>query len=276
MMKNSTINNTTRPFPALVKAIRRIHYPLVHLLLKTGVTFPQLAELIKGVYIDVADKKFRIEGKKQTQSRLSFLTGIHRKDVKRLHLSSKDLQEPENISAGVKLVARWTNDARFQDDEGKPLALPIKAESSPCFEELVQSVFKQDIRPRVILDEWLSLKVVKMFDKKITLCADAFIPREGLDEKAYFVGLNVADHLNAASQNLLNDKPEFFERCVYYEDLSDESIQELNKMLEIEGMKILKKINKRASQLKAKDVQKDGSKQRINIGLYLYHEENDH
>ena len=263
------------PFPALIKAVKNILYPFVHLLMRTGIPFPKLAELLKEVYIEVADKQFRLNEKKQTQTRLSFLTGIHRKDVKRLQNSKRDSEEPENISVGVKLISKWMNEARFLNDAGEPLLLPLKAlkdSNNPSFEELVKTICKQDIRSRVVLDEWLNLGIVKLRDAKVKLISDAYIPKESQNEKAFFLGHNISDHLNAASQNLLNDSPEFFERCVYYDDLSDESIAELQKMVKKNGMDLLKKLNKRASLLKQQDMLKEGSKQRINMGLYAYHQ----
>ena len=280
MDKKSKQASVIQPFPAMLRAVRRILYPLVHLLLKTGMTFPQVAELLKEVFIEVADKEFRLDNKKQTQTRLSFLTGVHRKDVKRLHNVARDWEEPENVSVGVRLVAKWRREPYYQDDEGRPLKLPLKgkeADSKPSFEELVESVCRQDIRPRVILDEWLNLGIVVLDDeKKVQLVTEAFIPRDGLNEKAFFVGHNVADHLSAASLNLLNDTPEFFERCVYYDDLSYESIAELQEMVAEQGMETLKALDKRAMELKIGDMAREKTEQgtqRVNIGLYFYHED---
>lgn len=273
--KKNTIT-LVKPFPALTRAVKRIMYPMVHLLLKTGMTFPQFSELLKEIYIDVADNEFQIDNKTQTQTRLSFLTGIHRKDIKRLHNSERGFHEPDNVSVGVKLVSKWLNTERYLDKKGKPLLLPLKAKNDPSFEELVGSVCKQDIRASVILEEWLNLGIVSITTndnsiKHVQLCAEAFIPTEGLNEKAFFVGHNIADHLSAASHNLLSDFPKFFERCVYYDDLSKESIDELQIMVEELGMETLKKINGRAAQLKMNDMAKAEAKQRFNIGLYFYH-----
>ncbi len=273
MTQKTDTNTLIKSFPALTKALRNILYPFVHLLLKTGVTFPQLTELLKEIYIDVADNDFRLGDKKQTQTRLSFLTGIHRKDIKRLHKLNREVDEPENVNVGVKLVSKWVKEPRYLDDKGDPLLLPLKSNDEPSFDELVKTVCKQDIRSSVILDEWLNLGVVKLKDAHVQLCIDAFIPKEGLNEKAFFMGHNIADHLNAASQNLLNDSPEFFERCVYYDGLSEASIAELQAIVEEQGMKTLKMINDRASKLKISDMPKGGVKQRINVGLYLYHED---
>ena len=280
MNHTKNIAALVEPFPALIKAVRRIMLPMVHLLLKTGITFPQFSELLKEIYIEVADKKFQLDKKKQTQTRLSFITGIHRKDVKRLHNVAKNIEEPENVSVGVQLVSKWINQPRYLDENGKPLILPLKGINNPSFEELVGTVCKHDIRASVVLDEWLNLGVVVLINdddntKRVQLCTEAFIPKEGLDEKAFFVGHNISDHLSAASHNLLSDSPKFFERCAYYDDLSDESIEELESMVAELGMETLKKINNRASQLKVRDMAKSSSKQRINIGLYFYHEHED-
>lgn len=277
MSKNESTTSAVQPVSsALKKAVTRIMVPLVHLLLKTGMTFPQFSELLKTIFIDVADSDFRLDDKKQTQTRLSFITGIHRKDIKRLHNKPRNLQEPENINVGVRLVSKWIKEPRYLNDAGKPLSLPLKAKGAPSFEELVESVCKQDIRPRVILDEWLNVGIVKLSGaKKVQLCSDAFIPKDGINEKAFFVGQNIADHLSAASKNLLNHSPAFFERCVYYDGLSEESITELKSLVSNQGMTMLKKINERAAQLKSQDIVDAKNKektQRINIGLYLYHE----
>lgn len=275
----SKVNNSTiiEPFPALIKAVKNILYPFVHLLMRTGISFPQLAEILKEIYIDVADKQFQLEGKKQTQTRLSFLTGIHRKDVKRLQHSQRDTNEPENISMGVKLVSHWIKNTRFLNDDGKPLLLPLKSETDPSFEELVKTVSKQDIRSRVVLDEWMNQGIVQLNNNHVELLTEAYIPKESQNEKAFFLGHNVADHLSAASQNLFNDSPQFFERNVYYDDLSDDSISELQAMVAEHGMSFLKKLNQRASELKQADEQRQDdtklSKQRINIGLYLFHQD---
>ena len=89
-MTNKLDNSTSNePSLALTKAVKNILYPFVHLLIRIGIPFPQLAEILKKVYIDVADKQFQLDNKKQTQTRLSFLTGVHRKDVKRLQNNSR-------------------------------------------------------------------------------------------------------------------------------------------------------------------------------------------
>ena len=71
------------PPRSLIAAVRRLLRPLVKLLLNYSVQYPALTSLLKQTYVEVATA-MPVEGKIQTDSRVSLLTGIHRLDVKRL------------------------------------------------------------------------------------------------------------------------------------------------------------------------------------------------
>lgn len=64
--------------------IARLLRPLVRLFIRSGLTFPALADLLRELYVNVAEYDFALSGKEQTDSRVSLLTGIHRKEVRRL------------------------------------------------------------------------------------------------------------------------------------------------------------------------------------------------
>ena len=74
----------SNPPPALVKALRQALRPLLHVMLARGITLPYLAELIKSLLVEVAERDFQLDGKPVTDSRISLLSGVHRKDVNRL------------------------------------------------------------------------------------------------------------------------------------------------------------------------------------------------
>lgn len=274
MSKNNKPIEMGEPPSTLIIAVRKILYPLVRLLLHFKIVFPQLSELLKSIYVEVADKEFRLPNKPQTDTRLSLLTGIHRKDIKRLkNQTAIDRSMPTAINIGGRLVARWIGEKAYLDNNNKPLVLPLKADKQASFEALVQDICKQDIRPRVILDEWLDKGVVSIdADKNIKLNTQAFIPSKGFDEKAFFLGHNISDHLAAATHNILEQHPAFFERCVYYDGLSDDSIQQLQTLVTEKGMETLLAFNELAMTLKTRDTANPDNKQRIDIGLYVYHQ----
>lgn len=259
---------------SLVEAVTRVLRPLVGLLIQNRLTYPWLAALLKGVFVGVADKDFRLAHKAQTDSRITLLTGVHRKDVRRLRQAGMENDNvPDNVFLGAHLVAIWTSDERFLDADGHPLPLPRRARTGgPDFKELVTSVNK-DIRPRVVLDEWLRLGAVELDeDGCVRLKTDAFVPSTGFEEKIYYLGRNVADHLAAARYNVEGGDPPMLERSVYYDELTAESVRELDEMARREGMRTLQLLNRRAHELQVADRDARGADHRIKVGVYVYYE----
>lgn len=268
-------SETGSPQGPLIRAVREVLRPLVGLLLDRGLTYPWLSALLKAIYVDVANREFRLEGKAQTDSRVTLLTGVHRKDVRKLREDAgADESSPETIYLGAQLVALWIGDKRYLDKKGLPKPLPRfrKEAKSVSFEGLVTSV-STDIRPRAVLDEWLRLGIVELDDdRNVVLKNDAFIPSKGFAEKAYYLGRNVHDHLAAARANVGSSKPPFLERSVYYDRLSPESVDILNRLSREEAGRTLQKLNRKARELQTKDRKKGPSGHRMNYGVYFYSE----
>ncbi|MBK7353850.1 MAG: hypothetical protein IPI97_12605 [Nitrosomonas sp.] len=262
--------------PALVSALRQVLRPLIKLMLAKGLTFTYLVELLKGIFVEVADNDYKINNKPSTDSHLSLLTGIHRKDIKRLRHNSQANSEtvPPNISLGTRLVSIWTSDTRFLDENKQPKPLPrfIKEGGEISFEGLVSSVSK-DIRSRVVLDEWLRIGIAH-FDEQHCVCLNtsAFIPTQGFDEKACYFGQSLHDHAAAATSNLIGGNKPFLERSVYYDKLTTQSIEQLAARSEMLGMETLVAINKQAMELEAGDAHQNKSKYRMRFGIYFYSE----
>ncbi|MBI1397685.1 MAG: hypothetical protein GC151_17070 [Betaproteobacteria bacterium] len=261
----------------LVGAVRRVLRPLIRLLLSHGLTYPWLSDLLKEIYVEVADREFQLDTKRQTDSRISLLTGVHRKDVRRLRAAPPDPRAvtPPVVSLGAQLVARWVTDSSYLDDEGAPLPLPRLASQGGnlSFDGLVASVSK-DIRARAVLDEWLRLGVARLDEQdRVVLNVDAFIPAQGFDEKVYYFGQNVHDHLAATVFNVMGVSPPYLERSVHYNMLTAESAHELSALATRAGMQALKAVNRRAVQLAEADADSEAATHRINFGIYFYSEQ---
>lgn len=273
MQKSKTRNQAASPPEPLLAAITKILRPLVGLLLEHSLTYSWLSSLLKSIYVDVAEREFKLPDKPQTDSRISLLTGVHRKDIRRLRQTPLvDTAPPASVFLGAQLVALWTSDTRFSSKRGKPRPLSrlSATDEEPGFELLVTSISK-DIRPRSVLDEWLRLGVVEIDNKdRVCLKTDAFIPSEGFEEKAYYLGQNLHDHLAATRHNVQGNTPPHMERSVYYDDLSQESVKELRRESEKEGMRALKTINALARKLQIRDRKSLDNHHRTNFGVYFY------
>ena len=248
-------------------------------MLAQGITYPYLADLLKGLFVEVADKEFRLDARPPTDSRVSLVSGVHRKDVSRLRqlLQTPEALEPSVVPRGAQLVAHWMGDARYVQEDGKPRPLARLASEGgeQSFEALVSGV-NSDIRSRVVLDEWLRLGVVHLDDEgRVCLNTGAFVPTRGADEKAFYLGHNLHDHAAAAVHNVLGGQPPFMERSVHYNALAPASVDRLAKLTEQVGMKALLAVNKAAMEAEAQDSaerQPGESPQRITMGVYFYAE----
>jgi hypothetical protein len=264
------------PPSALVSAVRHILRPLVKLLLTHSITFPFLSDLLKAIYVEVATEEFRLQGKPQTDSRISLLSGVHRKDVK--HLRPERILEqtiPPSVSLSTKLVRLWTSDPQRLDETGRhrPLPMMMSEGGGTSFEALVSSVSK-DIRSRVILDEWLRTGIAKIdAEGRVCLNTKPLSPKSDFDEKAYYVGQNLHDHLSAAAHNLDGQQPPLLESSIHCNKLTPESIAELDALAKRLGMQVLDAVHKRASELEARDANSPEARQRMNFGIYFFNAE---
>ncbi len=259
----------------LLKAVDWLARPLVRLLIARGITYPQFRDLLKHTYIKVAEEELQNSGKGVSDSRLFILTGVHRKDIKRLRQQSQgDVAENcEMASLGGSIMARWTATPDYLDAAGQPRCLSRHDEPGlPGFDSLVTAISK-DVRPRAILDEWLRLGVVSLDDDGlICLNQQAFVPGQDFAEQSFFLARNVHDHLAACAHNMLQQDQPMLERSVYYAALSQDSVLQLQQLAQTEAEQLLQKINRRARELQQQDENSNHADYRIRFGSYWYHE----
>jgi len=247
----------------------------VRLLIARSLPFPYVSAVLRSLYVDVAVEEFPAGPKRQTDSRITLLTGVHRKDVKRLRTEvHRAVAAPRAASLGSQLVARWMGLPEYRDARGAPRPLPrLPKAGEPCsFESLMRSV-STDIRPRAVLDEWLRLGIVRI-DEQDRVCLDvqAFIPAQGSDAMAYFFGRNLHDHLAAAVHNMLGEPMPFLDRSVNYTQLTTGAVSELTELAQRRASETLQELNARALQLQRRDRGASDASQRFNFGVYLYTE----
>ena len=264
-----------QPRAAVVAALRRVLRPLVRLLVSQGITFPYLSDLLKSVYVETAASEFTVGGKLATDSRLTLLTGVHRKDIRRLRRETPVDAEPTHaMTLGTQIVARWLGDPAYHDRNGEPRALPRTPSrgGTESFAALVEKVSK-NVRPRSVLDELVRLGVVEVGqDDVVRLVTRGFIPGKEVDAKAFYFGEALHDHLAAGVHNLGGGRPPWLERSVYYDELSKASVAELLAKSERLSMSVLQEINRDGMALEARDPPPPGERMRMRLGVFFYAE----
>ena len=267
-------NTVGQPSAAsLQRPLNRLLRPLVRLLVRCGVTFPAVCDTLRELYVNVAEHDFTLCGKPQTDSRVSLLTGIHRKEVARLRGAGAPVSVvPVSVSRTSRIVARWLSAAEFTGADGRPLPLARVTEADHAsFEALVASVTR-DVRPRAVLDEWLDRRLVTIDGEgRVVLTEAAITPASGSDQQLYYFGRNLHDHVAAAVANVLGETPTFMERAVHYDGLSATLAATLEQRSRDLAMEALRTLNREADAACKTD---PGGPWRWNFGVYVYREEN--
>ena len=256
----------------MTSILRGLLRPLVRTLIRHGVTVPVLYRLLKEVYVEVASDDFALDDKPSTDSRISVLTGVHRRDVRTIR-AARDLDQAEarqQTTLLATVVGRWLGLAK----DGAPPPLS-RTGPDPSFETLVREL-NRDIRPRTILDELLRQGLVSEDDAGLLqLRTDRVFGPDRNDQKILFFAENIGDHLAAASANLASDDPPFFERAVFYNNLTAASVDEIEAHARQDGQALLVALNGAAKDLQVRDADATEPKQRFRVGLYFYREEDD-
>lgn len=262
------------------RALRWLLRPLIKALIAKGVTAPALYAILKALYVEVAREAFRIDGQPPTDSRVSVLTGVHRKDVRALREAAPDRESPldRRVTVMTTVVGRWLADPETSGEDGQPRPLPRQADEGPSFDALVESV-STDVRPRTVLDELLRKGVVTLDEGggRVHLRAEALLTRDGGDERFHFFARNIGDHIAAATENILTEEgpSPFLERAVFYNNLRSESVEEVEVKARALASDVLSELNRMGFAFQSADaIRKDGENadERFRFGVYFYRE----
>lgn len=149
----------------LAAATLKILHPIVRVLLKHGMSHTEFSELARKAHVDVAFKDFRIEGRKQTVSRVAVLTGLSRKEVVRLQyiFDAAPLAEKGPLNRAARVITGWTIDPEFRDAHGQPRPLPSTGDGA-SFATLIKR-YSGDITAGAILDELVHVGAVELKDE---------------------------------------------------------------------------------------------------------------
>ena len=251
--------------------------PIVRTLIARGLRYPELGDMLKELYVDASERHFSIGGKRLTDSRISLLTGLQRKDVHALRSKPGDrATEADAAGAGPlpRVLAQWLAGAPYCDASGAPRPLHrAPAGGSPSFEALVAEV-SRDIHPRTVLDE---LKRQDLVDHDaasdmVTLRTPAFLPAHDDAALAGYFGANLGDHAEAASANLdaAPDPGPFFERAVHYNKLTPEALGELEALARKLQSDALAELNAEALALQKRDAGVETATGRFRCGAFVY------
>ena len=260
----------------LSAAVLRLFRPLVRVLLRNGVSYRTFADFAKWVYVDVATKEFGIEGRKQSTSRVSVITGLSRKEVKRMRELPRpdDTASVERYNRAARVIAAWRRERNFQDAEGNAAPLLLEG-TGATFSELVKR-FSGDVPVRAILDELIRIGAVeRLEDGRVGLLVRAYVPESSEADKLHILGTDVGYLISTIDHNLQADPMgPLFQRKVAYDNLPDEALPEFRELSAKRAQALLEILDRWLAQ-RDRDVTptvRGTGRNRAGLGIYYFEE----
>ncbi|MBK8322538.1 MAG: hypothetical protein IPL06_07280 [Betaproteobacteria bacterium] len=260
---------------AVLRALARVLRPVARLLIAGGVPFQAASESLKRAYVEAARRHYREDAK--NDSRLSLLTGLNRKEIKRLTTPIADEWGPESVTSFASAVfTAWTGRPEWRGPDGAPRVLPRRGEGS--FDALARSV-TLDMRPASILDELVRLGYARIGeDDFVHAMGDEFTSRREFADRLGPLAENLQDHADAAVANVLADSTPspHLERSLFADELSPESAAKLEAFSREKWKSLHDAFIARADELEAEDrAHGRPATMRVRVGLYGYAEPSD-
>jgi hypothetical protein len=206
----------------LLAAFRFLLVPLVRILLRNGISFNEISEVIKGAYARVAATDFAVPGRPMSYSRLSITTGIARKDFDRVLGEEDRLRRAleSNASRIANVLQGWHNDPEYMGPYGFPrdLAFTREVGGGPSFEDLVAR-YASDIQAQLMLEELMRVGAATIAEESgmIRVLKRTFIPEQMAPELIEVFARGVRRYVETIDHNLgeQDSSRRRFERWVF-------------------------------------------------------------
>ncbi len=221
----------------LRSALHGLIRPVAAFALRYGFRIQEFLEVTKLVFLDAAEDEIRRSGHEVSVSKLSVVTGIHRRDVMRLW---RDEEQPKaDTDVVMRVIGQWQGDRRFQS-RGKPKILQLSGVTGD-FRDLVFSV-SSDLNPYTILFELERAGAVEVRDEGIRLLSRS-LQISGDSKKGLGVlAADSSDLIAAVTENLLeNSEERNLHIRTEFDNLPPEKENEVRRWLLDEGVKFHKK-----------------------------------
>lgn len=255
--------------------IKHLLKQLAPLVLNSGRNLSDMEELLKQALVECASEMLESQGNKITQSQLSLMSGVHRKDVKRLiNNDSTSEEEKTTLSIRDKVISYWLGDERYLDKNKNPKALVLKAtieeQQAIDMTSLIEESCGKDVAARTVINELQRLEIIEEKEGAFKLLEDNLYKNISSDEKLQFFARNTGRHIQASVENILNSPSPHIERAVYHDNLTREQIDILRTLSENTLSDLLKDVNQKALDYKKQNTNNPEAKHQMHLGALYY------
>lgn len=258
----------------LSRAVMRMLNPIVEILLRYEISHSEFTELSRKSYVDVAFNHFSLPDRKKSNSRVSVITGLSRKEVVRLKDMVLD-QPPQTkgpVNRATRVIGGWLSNKKFLDQDGAPRILPLRGEVNSFDDLAVQ--YSGGITSRAILDELVRVGAVEKIGKDaVRLKNLGYVPQNDDEEMIDLISSHMSDLLSTLVYNLKKrDLSARFQRQVVYKDIPEGLLEEFQQLNHDKSMTLLRELNQWLSINidERKLLKKNENTVRAGVGIYYF------
>jgi hypothetical protein len=247
----------------------RILKPLIRILLRNGIAYGTFADIARKIYVDAGYQEAADRDQKQTVSNVSILTGINRKEVKRLKesLTFDSDNSLKKFNRIVRVLAGWQHDDEFLDDDHEPKDLQLEGKKS-SFTSLVKQ-YSGDMPVVAMLNALMDSGNIKIIDNgNIQLINPNYLPSIDSDQKLNILGIDTAEFIDTIDHNINVDHPEdaWFQRKASNTHIRKSAVKKLKKKINKKAQQLLEDID---ADLSSNEVENDEESCAVSFGIYF-------
>ncbi|MCL4790793.1 MAG: hypothetical protein KJ040_01940 [Gammaproteobacteria bacterium] len=257
---------------ALLSAYTRLLRPLVRILLRNGVSYPEFAEVAKKVFVTVVIDESPTGDADALAARAAIRTGITRSEALRVLSDGNSPSIESNLNRITRVLTGWHTDTAYTGPYGLPLELRLTQRDQPSFSSLVET-YSPGTQPIALLKELIRIGVVKEIEVgRFRVLTRTYLPKTDVPDSLERIGQAVQHLIETVEHNRLEVDPErrLFERTVYADDgICEEDLPRFKSYVRGRSQLLLEDIDNWLSQLEKPSTEK--GKRAIQTGIGIYH-----
>lgn len=258
----------------VLAACRHFLSPVARLLLRSGVTWAEFAELSKETFVDVARRDYGIQGRPTNNSRVAMITGLSRREVTRVRdvlIGEASADEPP-ASRVAQVLSGWHVDPEFIDEAGRPIELALSG-ATRSIEALLKR-YAGDLPHGAFLKELLQLGVVnKAANGSYRVLARDYLRSAADPDILRQLGVALHDHATTLAHNVDTEReePARFEGMASTSQLAPRYARAFADYAAARAQAFLEEIDAWLvrHEVKALDDPEDSGGVRMGLGVYL-------
>lgn len=245
------------------------------MMLKCGMTWKEFSDLSKLVFVETATDEYGIRGRPTNVSRVSILTGISRKEVKRQRDLLLAHEEPSTrkTNDATKVLSGWFQDPDYLDANLAPRLIPEEG-AAPSFEALCDR-YGGDVAVPTMLKELIKTNAVeRLASGELKVLSRYYQPAVHDDENLMFAADRIYDVIRTMNNNVFLEDGGALRFGGYADNdsIPVSAIPEFREYLDKRGQAFLEEIDDWLAGRAAE--RPDGPTARVGISLFATQREN--